>query len=233
MVTSPNLQLEAFEREIYRRIVIERVPAGEVAQQLQLHVGEVRQIVARVTEALVAAAPVESKEQRQQRIQVSEQIAAARLAELYAEVMRAYRRSQGEQKIVRQVGSEAPVTIRRHSDGDARLLAAASRIALLASKLPAGNLLEGAGPRSEAAGTQPRGEAGATADEGKTKNHPVRACSKTAGEQPVTSTPLPITGDVKSTDEFLSELFSRSGAQPKDAQSRPVQTSVAAKPKPR
>lgn len=228
MVTSENLQVGVVESEIFRQVVVQFQPVEVVAKQRQLPVAEVLKIVERVKEAMLTTAAVETKEQYQQRIRLSEQKAAARLTELYDLAIHAYRQSQGQQKIVRQVGNDAPVTSYRHSQGDPRYLNAAAQIAKLASKLPTTGL-SGKAALDEAVDLAQKHKAAVAA----TENHPVGACSTSRGEQQVTSAALPITGDVKSTDEFISDILSRGGAHAKTQNSRPVQASGSPKPRPR
>lgn len=142
MVASANPQVAQFEREIYRLVVIEQVPLPLVAERMQVPDAEIRELIARVTAAMVAAAPAETKEQRQRRIDLSERIAAEQLRMVIGEAMNAFRESQGEQTIVRKVGDGEPVTIRRFSHGDTRMLQTAARIAVMLAKLPAGSLWE-------------------------------------------------------------------------------------------
>ena len=241
MVASLLTQADLVEREIFRLVRVEFQSAEDVAARMQLDVAEVRRIVARVTDALVAAAPVESEEERQRRIQLSEQVAAAQLVLLIREAYRAFERSRGEQKTVEQEGLGTPVTRRSVSQGDMRYLNTAAKITAMLAKLPMGDCWEATATKTIVAAAPPAKPLISSAPEQPTaENHPDGACSAPAQEQPVTSSPLPITGDIKSTEEFLSEILARASKQPNHRNERPVQTLVAAgaqqapaKPKPR
>lgn len=229
MVVSVPTQADFVEREIFRLVRVELQSPEDVAARLQLPVAEVRQIVARVTDGLIAAAPVESKEERQQRIQLSERVAAAQLTGLLREALRAFGRSQGEQTIVRQAGNGEPITLRRVSQGDIRYLNTAARIAAMAAKLPIGNFWEAPAKVDKPSANEPA-----------TNNHLVEDCSAATAEQRVTTSGFPITGDAKSTEELISDILSRGSTQPNMVNSRPVQqpslvggNPAAAKPKPR
>jgi hypothetical protein len=242
MVASAKPQLARFEREIFRSVVIEHESVQSVGERMQMTEDEVRETVARVTEALVAAGPAaETKEERQRRIELSERVVAEQLRFLVHEAANAFQRSRGEQTFVRQVGDAEPVTVRRISQGDKRYLKTAAQIAVMIAKLPAASLwqetsrepqqrIENRPPSDDqrqavAADTQ------AAADK-PLLNHPDRACSPAHIEQPVATMELPITGDAKSTDELISEILQRAGVSPKSENSRPVQATVGRPAKP-
>jgi hypothetical protein len=241
MVASVQTQADLVEREIFRLVRVELQSPEDVAARMQMDVGEVRRTVARVTDALVAAAPVESEAERQRRIQLSEQVAAAQLVLLIREAHRAFERSRGEQKTVQQEGNGTPITRRRVSQGDMRYLNTAAKIAAMLAKLPMGDCWEASAMKTVVSAAPPATPLISSSPEQPTaENHPDGACSTPVQEQPVTSNVLPITGDVKSTEEFLSELFARARKQHNHANERSVQEPVFAgsdkaptKPKPR
>ena len=174
----------------YRLVKVQQLTTREAAKELGISQTRVCQLIDRVVEYMTDVAPgCESPEARGRRLYIAESVAAERIDFLFGQVCEGYRKSIGEQKIVRETatdfGSPKTSTVIKHCTGDGRLAIAAARLATLGGKLPVNTFIA----------TLPAD----LPEDFSEDDHPVEGCSRTAREQAVTaneSSPEIVASDV-------------------------------------
>ena len=124
--------------EIYRYVKVEEWSTRIVAAEYGISQTRVCQIVERVREYVLTTTPALSDAEEAQRLAASKQLAAERIDFLYGEAVRCYYRSKRAEKIIREPHErgKSGCTTTRESEGDARYLQVAARLAVMGSKLP-------------------------------------------------------------------------------------------------
>lgn len=145
MVAQHKLSIGAVESlqdlDIFHMVRVQQRNVDAVADLFRITYLEVREAVARVTERLLAAAPIDEDEAGVQRRQhLSEQIAAERLAWLFGLAVQGHRRALQDVTTTRTIGhgdTVKPVSTTRSSGGQSRWLLTAAKLAQIAATIPA------------------------------------------------------------------------------------------------